>query len=97
MFTRGRTLSGILCFALTVGATSQSFLGLGTSGRRTSKQPVKSFLPSYTAPYDDGLFTPIEQLGALSEAQFTTLSHPVFPNYSVRIKKSNDFCDGTVE
>lgn len=39
---------------------------------------------------------PVEELSALSESQFTTLSHPVFPNYSVRIKKSSDFCDGTV-
>ena len=90
------SLIGILCSAFTAGAT-QSFLGLGTSSQRTQKLPVKSFAPSYTAPYDDGLFTPVEHLGALSEAQFTTLSHPVFPNYSVRIKKSSDFCDATVK
>jgi hypothetical protein len=95
MFIRGGTFIGILCCALTAGATTQSFLGLGS--RRTSKQPVNSFTPSYTASYDDGLFTPVEHLGVLSETQFTTLSHPVFPNYSVRIKKSSDFCDGTVK
>lgn len=48
------------------------------------------------AGYDDGLFTPFEDLNALSATQFTTLSHPLFPNYGVRIKES-DFCDGTVK
>ena len=46
--------------------------------------------------YDAGLFTPFEDLNALSEAQFTTLKHPAFPQYGVRIKKTK-FCDGTVE
>ena len=45
--------------------------------------------------YDAGLFTPVEDLGLLSTSDFTTLGHPLFPNYNVRIKKS-DFCDGTV-
>lgn len=45
--------------------------------------------------YDDGLFSPMEDLGLLSASQFTTLGHPLFPDYNVRIKKS-DFCDGTV-
>ena len=35
------------------------------------------------------------ELAALSSSDFTTLGHPAFPNYDVRIKKS-DFCDGTV-
>jgi hypothetical protein len=48
------------------------------------------------AKYDDGLFTPFEDLHALSTSQFTTLGHPLFPNYNVRIKES-DFCDGTVK
>jgi carboxypeptidase C (cathepsin A) len=95
MFTKGRALS-ILCFALAAGATTQTFLGLGNPNRGTSRQPVKSFTQSFTAPYNEGLFMPVEELSALSEAQFTTLGHPVFPNYSVRIKKSSDFCDGTV-
>ena len=45
--------------------------------------------------YDAGLFTPMEDLGLLSTSDFTTLGHPLFPNYNVRIKKS-DFCAGTV-
>ncbi|KDQ51312.1 hypothetical protein JAAARDRAFT_140320 [Jaapia argillacea MUCL 33604] len=45
--------------------------------------------------YDEGLFTPLGSLNALSSDSFTTLGHPAFPNYNVRVKKS-DFCDGTV-
>jgi hypothetical protein len=37
-------------------------------------------------------FAPVGTLDVLSEASFTTLTHPEFPNYDVRIKKSN-FCD----
>lgn len=47
--------------------------------------------------YDNGLFTPAEDLTALSTTAFTTLGHPAFPRYSVRIKKSSDFCDTTVK
>lgn len=46
--------------------------------------------------YDAGLFTPLEDLSLLSSSEFTTLGHPAFPKYEVRIKKS-DFCDGTVK
>lgn len=95
MFTKGRAFS-ILYFAFTAAATSQSFLGLGTqAGSEPPKQ--KSFPQPCLAGYDGVLFTPFEQFGALSEVQFTTLGHPVFPHYSVRIKKSSDFCDGTVK
>ena len=45
--------------------------------------------------YDEGLFTPLESLELLSESQFTTLGHPMFPYHSVRIKKTR-FCDETV-
>lgn len=45
--------------------------------------------------YDDGIFSPLEDLSLLSTSEFTTLGHPLFPDYDVRIKKS-DFCDGTV-
>lgn len=45
--------------------------------------------------YDAELFAPLEDLSLLSTTEFTTLGHPAFPKYDVRIKKSN-FCDGTV-
>lgn len=47
--------------------------------------------------YDTGLFTAIGDLNLLSTETSTTLKHPLFPTYSVRVKKSTDFCDGTVK
>ena len=35
-------------------------------------------------------------LSSLASSEFTTLGHPEFPRYSVRIKKSH-FCDGSVK
>jgi cathepsin A (carboxypeptidase C) len=52
--------------------------------------------PINSQAYDDGLFNPVEDLSILSEAEFTTLSHPAFPRHGVRIKKSS-FCDATVQ
>ncbi|KAJ7129023.1 serine carboxypeptidase [Mycena crocata] len=46
--------------------------------------------------YDEGLFTPLENLNLLSETRFTVLGHPAFPRHSIRIKKSS-FCDETVQ
>ena len=62
-------------------------LGLATLARCAMQQPLRM--------YDEGLFTPVEELNILSASAFTTLQHPAFPNYEVRIKKSN-WCDGTV-
>ncbi|KAG2023989.1 carboxypeptidase Y [Coprinopsis cinerea AmutBmut pab1-1] len=45
--------------------------------------------------YNDGLFTPFEDLSTLSETDFTTLTHPAFPRHSVRVKQTK-FCDNTV-
>ena len=33
----------------------------------------------------------------VSTDSFTTLTHPQFPNHSVRIKKTENFCDTTVK
>lgn len=48
------------------------------------------------ANYADGLFSPVESLSTLSATEFTTMGHPFFPRYSVRVKKSQ-FCDETVK
>ncbi|KAJ7039097.1 serine carboxypeptidase [Mycena alexandri] len=45
--------------------------------------------------YDEGLFTPLGNLSLLSETQFTSLKHPVYPHHGVRIKKTS-FCDESV-
>ncbi|KAF7330037.1 Carboxypeptidase [Mycena kentingensis (nom. inval.)] len=66
--------------------------------------PCRSSWPSSPQPkavfqapqYDAGLFTPLEDMNALSATEFTTLGHPEFPKYGVRIKKSA-FCDETVK
>ncbi|KJA20867.1 hypothetical protein HYPSUDRAFT_68192 [Hypholoma sublateritium FD-334 SS-4] len=47
--------------------------------------------------YAEDLFTPLEDLSAVSQTGFTTLSHPEFPRYSLRLKESTDFCDNTVK
>jgi hypothetical protein len=52
----------------------------------------------FTGPANLGTsqdFSPAGTLDILSESSFTALAHPNFPNYGVRIKKSN-FCDETV-
>jgi len=84
---------GFLSLAvLSHGASSQSVFKLGL------KQPTaKAYAqPAYAVSYDDGLFTPVEHLSALSVDSFTTFGHPYFPNHSARIKKTN-FCDPTVK
>ena len=48
------------------------------------------------ASYDDGLFTPLEDLNVLSESRYTTVRHPLYPNHNVRIKKTQ-FCEATVQ
>ena len=67
-----------LAFRATVGAVQQPF-SIGNSGFES---------------YDAGLFSPMEDLSLLSTSEFTTLGHPLFPNYNVRIKKS-DFCESS--
>ncbi|KAL4246570.1 Carboxypeptidase [Abortiporus biennis] len=79
-----------------------SYLALGlftaTAFRHTQaigQTPLDFGLKSES--YDDSnLFSPFEDLAALSSTEFTTLGHPVFPNYQVRLKKSK-FCDGGVD
>ena len=72
--------------ALAVSATQYDFYDAGSSQTRLSFGD---------ATYDYGMFSPMEDLSALSSTQYSTLSHPAFPSYEVRIKRS-DFCDGSV-
>ena len=63
------------------------------------QQPFHANPNPYTskfATYDSGLISPIEDLGALSAAEYTTLLHPAYPQHSVRIKQTTGFCDDTV-
>ena len=76
--------------SVSVGAVAVAVAG--------AQQPLHT--PSHyvtsSTPYDGGLFTPVEDLHALSATQYTTLQHPNFPTHSVRIKQSH-FCDGEVQ
>ncbi|KZT24370.1 serine carboxypeptidase [Neolentinus lepideus HHB14362 ss-1] len=67
-------------------------LGLGHRINAPSFKNDRTLLK--LATFDADSFKPFGQLSALSN-EFTTLGHPAFPKYSVRVKKS-DFCDGTV-
>ncbi|TBU49291.1 serine carboxypeptidase [Dichomitus squalens] len=71
--------------SLAAAAGAQYSLGAATSGSWGS-----------SAPYDAGLFTPFQDLNALSLTEYTTLLHPHFPAHSVRVKQSR-FCDGEVQ
>ena len=91
-------LSGV-SLNVCVGATRQHVFGLGKSptGRPVAPAFQVPKTPSYNsyAAYDSGLFTPFENLSALSSTNYALLTHPFFPRHSVRIKKST-FCDGSV-
>ncbi|KAJ7804149.1 Alpha/Beta hydrolase protein [Mycena olivaceomarginata] len=53
---------------------------------------IQAFLSTSTN-IRNSTFTPVGTLEVLSESAFTTLAHPAFPAYGVRLKKSQ-FCDG---
>ncbi|KAL6307995.1 serine carboxypeptidase [Sparassis latifolia] len=76
---------------------SLSLLCLSVVATSAAQHPfvLKNRLPLASERYDAGLFSPVGDLGVLSTSRWTTLNHPAFPNYDVRIKKS-DFCDGSV-
>ncbi|KAF9007827.1 Alpha/Beta hydrolase protein [Cyathus striatus] len=55
---------------------------------------TNAFQTSFSAEsYDSQLFTPLESLSHLSTNEYTALSHPLFPKYGVRIKKTEGWCD----
>ncbi|KAF7340325.1 Carboxypeptidase [Mycena venus] len=73
----------------------QLFFVLANASQTVLRGPTIG-IPRVLAAYDEGLFTPMEDMNLLSETDFSVLSHPAFPNYNVRIKKSA-FCDDTVK
>ena len=80
-----------------VGAISVVLLYLAASvhARAQKAFAINSPISPSFDRYDDGLFSPLEDLSLLSISHFTTLSHPAFPKYGVRVKKSR-FCDGNI-
>ncbi len=56
----------------------------------------------FSTGYSTGLestfdFSPLGSLDTLSSEEFTTVRHPLVPDYGMRVKKSKEFCDGTVK
>ena len=69
---------------------SFSLLSLAVLGHASSQSVLGPAANSYAqsasaAPYDD---ESVKGLNALSTDSFTTTGHPLFPEYSVRIKKT---------
>ncbi|KAJ7139206.1 Alpha/Beta hydrolase protein [Mycena epipterygia] len=71
------------------------FAAVANTSQKVFQNHSAPGIPGVSA-YDEGLFTPMEDMNALSEDEFTVLGHPALPNYDVRIKKSA-FCDDTVK
>ncbi|KAF8060764.1 serine carboxypeptidase [Lyophyllum atratum] len=98
-----RNLCSSALVLLLLGSTStasQHFFGSSTPGANRSpvspsRAPHAPFTVSKHDSYDEGLFTPLEDLSVLSETEFTHMSHPAFPDHGVRIKKT-PFCDDSV-
>ena len=56
------------------------------------------FLTAFSTGLENAFdFSPFGSLEQLSFDEFTTLRHPLVPDYGVRVKKSGEFCDGTVK
>ncbi|OCH89475.1 serine carboxypeptidase [Obba rivulosa] len=96
-----RVLSVLGLAAIACGSVQQPFFNPAGQpripGSFAKPQHAVKTAPSFGAgfeAYDAGLFTPFEDLSALSTEEFTTLAHPLFPHYNVRIKQST-FCDGS--
>jgi len=80
---------------LTSFAYALVFLGQAfgvSSGFLAQAGDLNFGLPNFEAPRD----VPSLNLSSLPSADFTILSHPMFPQHSVRIKRSH-FCDPTVK
>ncbi|KAJ7073301.1 serine carboxypeptidase [Mycena belliarum] len=62
------------------------FSAIANAYQTAFSNPVSGSFRAST--YNEGLFTPMEDMNVLSETEFSVLGHPEFPNYGVRIKKS---------
>jgi hypothetical protein len=85
---------GVHAGAAVGGASQASWQYISSPAKNNSWQSSSALGSQET--YDRELFAPFEYLNKLSEEKYTSLGHPLFPHYGVRIKKSN-FCDGTVK
>ena len=83
--------SRVSMLLLRLGALFQ--LSLLALGNFIDQSNTGTFSPADI--YSSGPVSPVEELSSLSNSVFTVFTHPVFPQHSVRIKKSH-FCDDTV-
>ncbi|KAI0784828.1 serine carboxypeptidase [Abortiporus biennis] len=75
-----------------LGLSVLSLLSFSFLAKASSQVPLEFRFDQY----DASLFSPYEDLSSLSALEYTTLGHPAFPKYQVRLKQSKEFCDGTV-
>ncbi|OSX56451.1 hypothetical protein POSPLADRAFT_1160107 [Postia placenta MAD-698-R-SB12] len=96
LFVAVASVGGALALQRPFSGRSSSLSAGNNAAARVQFEPVDTIsnVDAFT-DYDAGLFTPLEDLTYVLSGEFTSLNHPTFPKYSVRIKKS-DFCDGTV-
>ena len=92
--TRQHVLAGFEHLNPATRPSRASRLSSPASKAHHAFQPSSSSQVRYK-PHDSNtnnntsLFTPFADFSALSSSAFTVLSHPLFPNHSLRIKKSN--------
>ncbi|KAI0772250.1 serine carboxypeptidase [Irpex lacteus] len=88
------SLTGGLLALLTLSACTNVFNHVGASGWHV-QQSFRASQSTSRNEASEGLFVPLGDLHTVAKTEFSTLRHPLFPNYGVRIKESG-FCDGTV-
>jgi hypothetical protein len=77
--------------------SNQYVTGRGALGKEGLGETFARFASSEVDMSSLEAFIPtISNFDALSEAKYTALGHPAYPQHGVRVKKSS-FCDGTVE
>ncbi|KAG5734170.1 Carboxypeptidase Y [Termitomyces sp. T112] len=89
LFLLVATVSASQKFLRIPNARPKELIASSGGPNRSSHAPFAN--PKYQF-YDDGLFTPFEDLSSLPQNEYTLLTHPAFPAHSVRIKRTN-FCD----
>jgi hypothetical protein len=65
------------------------------SAQASASQWTADAWTSYDSSPTNG-FAPVGALNTVGSDAFTTFSHPLYPEYSARIKQT-DFCDSTVK
>ena len=86
----------VLTLCLSRFGVASSELSQGTVSASQSSHAYASHNAVPSSTVNHALFRPIGSLSSLSAQAFTTFAHPLFPDYSARIKET-DFCDHGVK